>query len=192
MAPYNLHTLVPITYTSPSTWIESTAPTFTYSNAYQSMYLVDCLHCGGKFVTTPRRTMACIQSLETCWDVTCPSCSQELRLCLHECRHDCDHALDCLTLGILEKVIEKGLKLEFESGARVHQVSPFQRNIVGAPWITTTDDVVYGTWDGSTSYGGTTAIGNLTVGAADTTIAVSFCDRLKERLASLQNEESNE
>ena len=174
---------------TPSTGGTWTTTTVTYTTPSADLYLVDCLHCGEKFVTKSRKTTACIESMETCWDVECPKCNQEIRLCLHECKHDCAHALDCILVGILDKVLEKGIKLEFEKGAEVYRVPPFQSGETYYPW----NQPVYG-YPNPPVYGYPTP--NITWGngmdnstynppftAASDTVAISFVDKLKEFLA---------
>ena len=179
-----------------------TSSTFTVTSQLPvSLYLIDCMHCGEKFVTKPRKSVACIQSLETCWDVECPKCSQEIRLCLHECKCDCEHVLDCLLIGISDKVMERALQLEFEKGAEVHRYEPYSppsqypwdQLIGGSPNITWggSSAVEYTTSPYSISTGGTYTVGqsNITSNA----VTISFKDRLKSILkAKLGNASTDE
>lgn len=169
----------------------TTSSTYTVSaQCPVSLYLIDCIHCGEKFVTKPRKSHACIQSLETCWDVECPKCAQEIRLCLHECKCDCEHVLDCLLVGISDKVMEHALQLEFEKGAEVHRYEPYSPpsyypwDPIGAP------NIVYG---GSTAIDYTASPFSTTIGDTFSTgstsitsnaVTISFKDRLKAILKS--------
>jgi len=184
-------------------WHPNTATTSTYTVTASipvSLYLIDCMHCGEQFVTKPRRSAACIQSLETCWDVECPKCSQEIRLCLHECKCDCEHVLDCLLVGISDRVMERALQLEFEKGAEVHRYEPYSPPSQ-YPW-----DQMIGT--PNITYGGSTAIdytispftisssGTFTSGSTSSStsnaVTISFQDRLKSILKAKLGDEPSE
>ena len=179
---------------SPSGWYNgitsSTSSTYTVSPSYPaSLYLVDCMHCGEKFVTKPRKSLTCIQSLETCWDVECPKCTQEIRLCLHECSGDCEHVLDCLLVGISDKIIERALQLEFEKGAEVHRYEPYSPPsyypwdpIIGNPNITygSSTAVDYTISPYTITSGGTFTTGS--TNPSNSTVTISFNDKLRNAL----------
>lgn len=158
------------------------------------LYLIDCIHCNSQFVTKPRKSMACIQSMETCWDVECPKCGEEIRLCLHECKHDCEHVLDCILVGICDDVVGRAIQLEFEKGAAIHQYQPYGVPLE-YPWNAPVIGNPNVTWGGTASpnytvtpYTTTTITSNTSL-TDNSTMTISFQDKLRSFLKSkLEND----
>ncbi len=82
------------------------------------LYLIHCPHCELTFVSRQCLSALSMESGNTCWEAQCPHCESEIRLSLQGCSANCPHAMECLLMGLVDKLLAKGMKLEVDKKSK--------------------------------------------------------------------------